>query len=61
MRLARHAARTANQRRDFAHKVSRDLVNRYSQIAFENLNITGLATLVAGNSLKLPPPSSSRG
>jgi putative transposase len=44
MRLARHAARTANQRRDFAHKVSRDLVNRYSHIAFEDLNITGLAS-----------------
>ena len=43
MRLARHSARTANQRRDFAHKLSRTLVNRYSHIAFEDLNITGLA------------------
>jgi putative transposase len=44
MRLARHSARTANQRRDFAHKLSRTLVNRYSHIAFEDLNITGLAS-----------------
>jgi putative transposase len=43
MRLARHSARVANQRRDFAHKLSRILVNRYSHIAFEDLNITGLA------------------
>ncbi|WP_211114108.1 RNA-guided endonuclease InsQ/TnpB family protein, partial [Skermanella aerolata] len=43
MRLARHSARTANQRRDFAHKLSRILVSRYSHIAFENLNVTGLA------------------
>ena len=43
MRLARHSARTANQRRDFTHKLSHDLVNRYSHIAFEDLNITGLA------------------
>lgn len=41
--LARHSARTANQRRDFSHKLSRSLVNRYSHIAFEDLNITGLA------------------
>ena len=44
MRLARHSARTANQRRDFTHKLSHDLVNRYSHIAFEDLNITGLAS-----------------
>jgi putative transposase len=43
MRLARHQARIANQRRDFTHKLSRHLVNRYSHIAFEDLNITGLA------------------
>jgi putative transposase len=43
MRLARHSARVANQRRDFTHKLSRTLVNRYSHIAFEDLNITGLA------------------
>jgi putative transposase len=44
MRLARHSAKTANQRRDFTHKLSRDLVNQYSHIGFEDLNITGLAS-----------------
>jgi putative transposase len=44
MRLTRHSARTANQRRDFAHKLSHNLVNRYSHLAFEDLNITGLAS-----------------
>jgi putative transposase len=51
MRLARHAARTATQRRDFAQKVSRDLVNRYSHIAFEDLNITGLASGMLAKSI----------
>lgn len=41
--LARHSAKVANQRRDFAHKLSRSLISRYSHIAFEDLNITGLA------------------
>jgi putative transposase len=31
-----------NQRRDFHHKVSRQLINRYDVIAYENLNIKGL-------------------
>lgn len=43
LRVARHSARTANQRRDFAHKLSRSLVCRFSHIAFEDLNIKGLA------------------
>jgi len=34
--------RIANRRRDFAHKLSRQLVNGYQFIAFENLNITGM-------------------
>jgi putative transposase len=42
-RLARHSARTANQRRDFSHKLSRSLVDRFSHIAMEDLNIKGLA------------------
>lgn len=42
MRLARHSARTANQRRDFSHKLSASLTKRFSHIAFENLNIKGL-------------------
>ena len=51
MRLARHGARVASQRRDFAHKLSRTLVNRYSHIAFENLNITGLARGILAKSV----------
>lgn len=41
-RLAAASAKVANQRRDFAHKLSRSLVDRFSLIAFENLNLTGL-------------------
>jgi putative transposase len=41
-RLAVVAAKVANQRRDFAHKLSRSLVGRYGLIAFEDLNLTGL-------------------
>jgi putative transposase len=43
LRVARLAARTANQRRDFSHKLSRSLVNRFSHIAMEDLNVKGLA------------------
>lgn len=43
IRLARHSAKTANQRRDGSHKLSRYLVDRFSHIAMEDLNITGLA------------------
>ena len=32
----------ANQRRDFQHKLSRELVNRYGSISFESLNIAGM-------------------
>lgn len=41
--LARFHFRIANRRRDEAHKLSRNLVNRFGAIAFENLNIKGLA------------------
>ena len=51
MRLARHSARTANQRRDFAHKLSRNLVDRYSLIAVEDLNISGLARAMLAKSV----------
>jgi putative transposase len=34
--------RIANKRRDFAHKESRKLVNRFGVIIFENLNIRGM-------------------
>jgi putative transposase len=43
VRLARHSAKTASQRRDFSHKLSASLVARFSHIAFEDLNIKGLA------------------
>jgi putative transposase len=43
IRLARHSAKTANQRRDGSHKLSAELVERYSHIAMEDLNIKGLA------------------
>ncbi len=41
--LARYHAQIGNRRRDFCHKLSRDLVNRFGKIAVENLNIKGLA------------------
>ncbi len=40
--LARLCQHIANQRKDYAHKVSRKLVNRYGLIAFENLNVQGM-------------------
>jgi len=40
--LARIHEHIANQRRDYAHKVSRYLVNTYGVIAFEKLNIAGM-------------------
>ena len=42
-RLARLQAHIANKRRDASHKLSRDLVNRFTHIALENLNVVGLA------------------
>ena len=41
--LARYHAQIGNRRRDFCHKLTRDLVNRFGRIAVENLNIKGLA------------------
>jgi putative transposase len=41
--LAAAQLHVANQRRDFHHKVARDLVTRYGRIAVENLNVKGLA------------------
>lgn len=43
LRVARLSAKVAARRRDFSHKLSRDLVNRFSHIAMEDLNIKGLA------------------
>ncbi len=41
--LSRYHARIGNRRRDFCHKLARDLVNRFGRIAVEDLNIKGLA------------------
>lgn len=40
--LARIHEHVANQRKDYAHKLSRGLVNRYGLIAFEDLNTLGM-------------------
>jgi putative transposase len=40
--LANLHMHVANQRKDYAHKVSRKLVNQYGLIAFENLNVQGM-------------------
>src|SRR5215475_6565399 len=42
--VARLDSRVANQRRDFSHKLSRRLVDRFSDIAMEDLNIVDLAS-----------------
>ncbi|TMV51513.1 IS200/IS605 family element transposase accessory protein TnpB [Paenibacillus mesophilus] len=42
MALARQHERVANRRKDYAHKVSRTLVNSYDLIAFEDLNVQGM-------------------
>lgn len=41
-KLAKLHAKVRDQRRDFLHKVSRELVNAYAFIAVENLNIRGM-------------------
>ncbi|QQK78531.1 IS200/IS605 family element transposase accessory protein TnpB [Salicibibacter cibi] len=40
--LAKQHERVANKRRDAAHKTSRQLVNHYHTIVFEDLNIQGM-------------------
>ncbi|MDT3424877.1 IS605 OrfB family transposase, partial [Paenibacillus forsythiae] len=40
--LALMHERVANQRKDYAHKLSRSLVNRFGLIAFEDLNTLGM-------------------
>jgi putative transposase len=40
--LARQHEKVANQRRDFQHKQSRNLVDRYALMCFENLNVAGM-------------------
>ena len=40
--LAKHYAKVRNQRKDFAHKESRKIVNNYGYISIEDLNIKGM-------------------
>jgi putative transposase len=42
--LQKAHARTSNQRADFQHKLSREIVNRFGLIAVEDLNVKGLAS-----------------
>jgi putative transposase len=42
-RVARVHERTANQRQDFLHKLSTDLIGRFDAIFIEDLNVSGLA------------------
>lgn len=54
-RAVRQVAKTyehiANQRRDFQHKLSHSLVNEFSLIAVEDLNIKGLAKSMLSKSI----------
>lgn len=50
-RVARLHMRVANQRRDFSHKLSRSLVDRFSHIAMEDLNIKELAAGMLAKSM----------
>ena len=51
LRVARLSAKVAAQRRDVSHQLSRNLVERFSHIAFEDLNIKGLAGGVLAKSV----------
>lgn len=42
LRLSRQHEQVANQRKDFLHKTSRKLVDRYGHIAIEDLNVGGM-------------------
>lgn len=42
LKVARLHEHIANQRKDFAHKLSRDLVDRFGIIRLENLNVCGM-------------------
>ena len=45
LRLAKQHERVANQRKDFNHKLSRELVNKHDFIFIEDLNIKGMSKL----------------
>lgn len=44
LRVAKLSAKIANKRRDFSHKLARSLSDRFTHIAFEDLNTIGLAS-----------------
>jgi putative transposase len=50
-RLANGSAKIARQRRDHLHKLSRYLVSRYQDIAFEDLNMNGLKKSIFARSV----------
>ena len=43
LKVARLHEKTANQRKDFLHKLSRQITNAYTAIVIENLNMKGMA------------------
>ncbi len=43
LKVARLHEKTANQRKDFLHKLSRQITNAYTAIAIEDLNMKGMA------------------
>jgi putative transposase len=47
-RIARAREREANRRRDAAHKAARSLAERFSLVAVESLNLTGMLRSAAG-------------
>jgi putative transposase len=51
LRLGKLHEKIANQRRDFQHKTSTELMKRFRFIAVENLNIHGLARSQASKSV----------
>ncbi|HAR68486.1 MAG TPA: transposase [Thermus scotoductus] len=52
MRLARQHQKIANRRRDFHHKLARNLVNRYGTIVHEDLRVSRLARFSLAKSVQ---------
>jgi putative transposase len=52
LRLARIYRRTANQRRDFIHKLTRRIVDAHDVIAIEDLGVSGLARTKLGRAVR---------
>ncbi len=61
--VSRIHVRIANKRSDFAHKLSRQLVNTYGIIALEDLNIIGMMAehkVIFGNKFNKSHPEGTR-